>query len=276
MTLPAAYSTNGTTLTITAVSTESGNGATASTTTTINLIADYTTSDTSGFTTGADSINANNNNNFINALAGNDTIDARGGDDLVRGGDGVDNIQGGSGNDVLFGDAGNDIIIGGTGNDRIVGGAGSDTLTGSGTPGTTDAVTDVFAWTLADAGAAGTPPTDTITDFNTGAVSAGGDVLDLRDLLSGDALGAGNTAGNLANYLDFTVSGSGSSVATTIHISSSGAFANGVYSSAQEDQAIVLQGVNLPTALGLASNATDSQIIQELITRGKLIVDSGP
>jgi len=38
----------------------------------------------------------------------------------------------------------------------------------------------------------------------------------------------------------------------------------------------VLQGVNLPTALGLGAGATDSQILQELLTRGKLIVDSAP
>ena len=95
-------------------------------------------------------------------------------------------------------------------------------------------------------------------------------MLDLRDLLAGDALGAGNSVGNLTNYLDFEVVGSN----TTIHISANGGFAGG-YNAAQENQAIVLQGVNLPTALGLASNATDSQIIQELVTRGKLIVDSG-
>ena len=61
---------------------------------------------------------------------------------------------------------------------------------------------------------------------------------------------------------------------TTIHISSNGQFAGGTYTAAQEDQAIVLQGVDLPTSLGLASGATDAQIIQELLTRGKLIVDS--
>jgi hypothetical protein len=35
----------------------------------------------------------------------------------------------------------------------------------------------------------------------------------------------------------------------------------------------VLQGVNLPTALGLAAGATDTQIIQDLLTKGKLIAD---
>ena len=83
-----------------------------------------------------------------------------------------------------------------------------------------------------------------------------------------------NTAGNLTNFLDFSVSGSGAAASTTIHISSSGQFAGGVYTPGQEDQAIVLQGVDLPSALGLAANASDAQIIQELLSRGKLIVDS--
>ncbi len=271
MTLPAGTSTNGTTLTVTAVSTEASNGATASTTSTINLIADYTGNSAINGTGGPDNpLNGTGSNNTINALAGNDSVNAGNGDDLVRGGDGDDTIRGDAGNDVLFGDAGNDIILGGTGNDRIVGGAGNDTLTGGATAGASNTTTDVFAWSLADAGSLGTPAVDTITDFNAGAVSAGGDVLDLRDLLGGEAIGAGNTAGNLVNYLDFEVSGAN----TTIHISSGGGFANGVYTAAQENQSIVLQGVNLPTALGLAANATDAQIIQELLGRGKLIVDN--
>ena len=36
----------------------------------------------------------------------------------------------------------------------------------------------------------------------------------------------------------------------------------------------MLQGIDLPSALGLGSGATDTQIIQELLTRGKLIVDN--
>jgi hypothetical protein len=132
----------------------------------------------------------------------------------------------------------------------------------------------VFAWTLADRGSAGTPAIDTITDFNVASASAGGDVLDLRDLLSGEALGAGNTVGNLANFLDFSVSGSGASAVTTIRISTTGQFTGGTYASAAEDQSIVLQGVDLPTGLGLASGASDAQIIQELINRGKLVVDN--
>jgi Ca2+-binding RTX toxin-like protein len=199
---------------------------------------------------------------YMTGTASADTLAGTGGDDQLRGVAGNDTLNGDGGGDLLNGGTGNDQLDGGSGNDILIGGAGSDTLIGG-------SGADVFQWQLADRGAAGAPATDTITDFNASAVSAGGDVLDLRDLLGGE------TTGNLANYLDFSVSGSGPGVATTIHISSSGSFTNGVYSAAQEDQAIVLQGVNLPTALGLASNATDTQIIQELVTRGKLLVDSG-
>jgi VCBS repeat-containing protein len=273
LTLPAGYSTSGVTLTVTATSTEVSTGATASTSSTLTLLADFTTTTSNG--TGSDeSITTNNSDNYINALGGVDTIEARGGNDLVRAGDGDDIVDGGSGNDMLFGEAGNDTIVGGSGRDYVRGGVGDDTLTGG--SGGADLTSDVFAWTLADAGGAGAPATDTITDFSAAAVSAGGDVLDLRDLLSGDSMGAGNTAGNLTNYLDFTVSGSGATATTTIHISSTGQFAGGVYAPGQEDQAIVLQGIDLPSALGLGTGATDAQIIQELLTRGKLIVDSTP
>ncbi|WP_259372616.1 beta strand repeat-containing protein [Piscinibacter defluvii] len=274
LTLPAGYTSTGTTLTVSAIATEGSNGSSASTSTTVTLLADYTTA-TPGSSTGNDTITGSNTRaDYIDAQAGNDSIDGRAGSDLIRGGTGNDTIQGGAGNDLLFGDAGNDSIVGGSGSDRISGGAGNDTLTGSATPGTADLTSDVFAWTLADAGTRGTPTTDTITDFSAAAVSAGGDVLDLRDLLSGDALGAGNTAGNLANFLDFSVSTTGGVTSTTIHISSNGGFAGGGYLPGQEDQAIVLQGVNLPTALGLSGGASDDQIIQELLTRGKLIVDN--
>ncbi|MCW5658842.1 MAG: tandem-95 repeat protein [Burkholderiaceae bacterium] len=274
LTLPAGYSTNGAVLTVTAVSTETATGSSDSVSSTVTLLAEYTTTSNTG--------NNNNNsytgtdaNNYYNGAGGNDTINPGNGDDLVFGGTGNDNINGGAGNDALNGDAGSDIIVGGTGSDLIRGGAGNDTLTGGTGAAGTDPTTDVFAWTLTDRGSAGAPAVDTITDFNVASASAGGDVLDLRDLLSNEALGAGNTVGNLANYLDFSVSGSGPTATTTIRISTTGQFANGNYSAGAEDQSIVLQGVDLPNGLGLASGASDAQIIQELINRGKLLVDTG-
>ncbi|MGD9835239.1 MAG: VCBS domain-containing protein, partial [Piscinibacter sp.] len=277
LTMPAG-STTTTTFTVTAVTREASTGAEASDSSTITLYIENTSSTQTG-TNGDNTLTfTNNTDHFINALGGNDVVNAGNGQDLVRGGDGDDTLRGENDSDALWGDAGNDVIVGGAGNDLIRGGAGNDTLTGgTGAAGVTDTTADVFAWSLADGGTAGAPAVDTITDFNVAAVSAGGDVLDLRDLLSGDTLGPGNTAGNLANYLDFSVSGSGASATTTIRISSSGQFTDGNYSAGAEDQTIVLQGVDLPSALGLGGSATDSQIVQELINRGKLIVDSvGP
>jgi hypothetical protein len=108
-----------------------------------------------------------------------------------------------------------------------------------------------------------------VQDFNLAAASANGDVLDLRDLLVGENKTAG--VGNLQNYLDFdTTSVAGQ---TTIRISSSGGFTGGTYAAGAEDQRITLTGVDLRTGMGLASTATDNQVIQELLNRNKLVVD---
>ncbi len=261
--LPAAYSTSssGVTMTVSATSTEASNGETAVATQTVTLFADYAGNALTG-TSAGNTLTGGNGNDHIQGLAGNDTINAGNGNDLVYGGTGNDTINGGNGNDVLYGDAGNDTINGGAGNDRIIGGAGNDRMTGG-------AGTDVFAWDLADAGPRGTPAVDTITDFNTTSASSGGDVLDLRDLLNGSALGPNNTAGNLINFLDFNTTGAD----TVIRVSSNGGFTNGDYNAAAEDQRIVLEGVNLRTELSLSSTSTDAQIIQELLSRNKLITD---
>jgi len=85
----------------------------------------------------------------------------------------------------------------------------------------------------------------------------------------------GESNATLDKYLEFdttTVPGS-----TVIHISTSGGFAAGASWDAShagsENQRIVLSGVDLPNALGLAGGATDMQIINELLTRGKLLND---
>ncbi|HTY02137.1 MAG TPA: type I secretion C-terminal target domain-containing protein, partial [Rhodocyclaceae bacterium] len=107
---------------------------------------------------------------------------------------------------------------------------------------------------LADAGTVGVPASDTVTDFNAAVPASGGDILDLRDLLVGETH-TGANAGNLANYLHFSYAGGN----TTINVQSHGA---GV------DQVITLQGVNL-----VGSFTTDQQVIQDLLTKGKLITD---
>ncbi|HEX3141129.1 MAG TPA: type I secretion C-terminal target domain-containing protein, partial [Rhizobacter sp.] len=190
--------------------------------------------------------------------------------DLIYGRGGNDAINGGAGNDVLFGEAGNDAIVGGAGRDRIVGGTGNDTLTG-GTGTGVDNMADVFVWNLADKGTTSAPATDTITDFDN--TTGRGDTLDLRDLLQNETYSmsgaSGSYNGNLDHYLHFSYSGSD----TTIQISSSGAFAgngvvNGAVPSNTIDQTIVLQGVNLTSGF-----STDTQIISDLLQRGKLITD---
>jgi VCBS repeat-containing protein len=156
-------------------------------------------------------------------------------------------VAGTSAGEALGGSSGNDILSGGSGNDLLWGGAGDDTLSGG-------AGSDVFAWRLGDAGQPGMPAHDTVADFD---ANAGGDVLDLRDLLAGD-----NPA-DLANYLHFESAPGG----TTVAISSTGGFSDG-YSSAAVDQVITLQNVDLVGSFG-----SDADVINDLITRGKLLTD---
>ena len=169
------------------------------------------------------------------------------------GGSGADNITGSDGRDIIHGGAGNDTINGGGGADRIEGGAGNDTLTGG-------AGADTFRWELADKGTTTTPAVDTITDFDKTAYAAGGDRLDLRDLLQGES----QSAGNLGNYISFEKVGTD----TKIHISTTGGFTGGVYTSTAEDQTIVVSGVDLT-----AGFTTNQQIINDMLTKGKLLTD---
>ena len=195
--------------------------------------------------------------------AGDDTLVGFGGNDLLFGGVGNDQLFGNEGNDRLSGGAGNDILSGGTGNDVLLGGQGNDRLTGG-------ADSDVFAWQFGDQGAGGAGrAVDTITDFDLAPAASGGDVLDLRDLLGGESKGAGDTVGNLLNYLDITFVGGN----TQIRVSTTGGFSGGTYSDAAENQRITLEGVNLSTQLQPGSTLTEAQIIETLLRNGKLITD---
>lgn len=102
---------------------------------------------------------------------------------------GSDLLNGGDGNDILFGQGGNDRLIGGQGDDLLIGGSGQD----------------VFSWNAGDQGH------DRILDFTLGGPE--GDALNLHDLLGSEESGV------LADYLNFSVLGSGSSVSTLISIS---------------------------------------------------------
>jgi hypothetical protein len=105
------------------------------------------------------------------------------------------------------------------------------------------------------------PATDTITLFDTAPAASGGDVLDLRDLLTAEVHDVGT--GNLASYLHFEKSG----VDTVIHVSSTGEFAAG-FNASLEVQTITLTGVDL-----IGSLTNDQQVIQSLLNNNKLITD---
>ncbi|WP_094841649.1 retention module-containing protein [Bordetella genomosp. 11] len=162
--------------------------------------------------------------------------DTRGGNDTIHGGNGNDTIYGQGGNDTLYGDAGNDTLVGGAGNDTLYGGDGSDT----------------FKWSLHDGGTTANPAVDTIMDFDTRAASAGGDVLDLHELLNNPA------DGDLSKYLHFSKSGTD----TVINVSTTGGAAQQAF-----DQKIVLHGVDLTNGGSLQN---DQAIINDLIQKGKL------
>ncbi len=194
--------------------------------------------------------------NVVIGTTGAETLTGGTGPDLIIGRDGNDTITGGTGNDQLLAGDGNDTASGGAGNDTVNGGAGTDLLTG-GTG--SDALTgglgvDTFRWMLGDATGA---PTDTITDFNVALPASGGDILNLQDLLVGETH-VGTDPGNLANYLHFSFSSTTGN--TTIAVTTQ--------DGASTTQTVVLEGVNLVGAF-----TTDQQIIQTLLTNGKLITD---
>ncbi|MDO9234575.1 MAG: Ig-like domain-containing protein [Aquabacterium sp.] len=108
---------------------------------------------------------------------------------------------------------------------------------------------DVFKWSFAEDGTAGHPVRDTVVDFTKGA---GGDVLDLRDLLQGEH------GDSLTQYLHF--SGSGSD--TLVQISSKGSFDGNNHGTAT-DHEILLKGVTVDSLAG--GNHSDAQIISELL-----------
>jgi len=189
----------------------------------------------------------------------------------IDGGAGNDHITGGTANDMLKGGTGNDVLGGGAGNDVLIGGKGDDTLTGG-------LGHDVFRWQLGDAGSAGTPAHDVISDFDNASFS--GDVLDLRDLLAGEthaansyslpsSIGGTNALtttpdhGNLASFLHFSTSGSD----TVVSISTTGGFSGG-FNNGAVDQVVTLTGVNL-----VGSFTSDNQVLDDLLKRGKLVTD---
>ncbi|SHN40377.1 immunoglobulin-like domain-containing protein, partial [Rhizobacter sp. OV335] len=191
------------------------------------------------------------------------TLDGGAGNDSLTGSAARDKLIGGDGNDSLNGGDGADTLIGGKGNDTLVGGLGHD----------------VFQWKLADQGTTAAPARDVITDFDNTTNS--GDVLDLRDLLVGESHTANNVTtatnigtnnataitvdhGNLNNYLHFSVVGGN----TVVEVSTTGGFTGGTYNAAAVNQVITINNLNLTSGF-----ATDNQVLDDLLKRGKLVVD---
>jgi serralysin len=137
----------------------------------------------------------NANNNSLRGASGNDTLIGNDGDDSLNGEAGHDRLWGGNHEDTLTGGDGNDLLVGGDGADSLSGGDGLDTF-------------DYNA--LSEAG-------DTIADFTTGA---GGDVLDLTDLLIDFADPADAFAGG---YLAFESNGTD----TLVRVDTDGGMDNG-------------------------------------------------
>jgi Ca2+-binding RTX toxin-like protein len=196
------------------------------------------------------------------------------------------NVTGNAANNRITGNDGNNVLIGAAGDDRLLGGRGNDTLSGdAGPPAGGTVGKDIFEWNLADRGTAGAPAIDQITDFTysgsttSSAVPSGDlvpqrtDSLDLRDLLVGESsssLVTGGTPniGNLLNYIDISVAAG----ATTLRISSTGGFGGGTYAAGQEDQRIVLSGVDLYAATGVAAG-NEAELLRRLLANGSLVVD---
>jgi Ca2+-binding RTX toxin-like protein len=221
----------------------------------------------------ADTLLGDDSDNRFRGLAGADLMDGRGGideadyslspngvianlgSDSYTGNVGFGDVtvpsgtardgHGGSGStDLLIsienlrGSETNDILVGSTDDNGLRGEGGDDVLIGG-------AGSDTFEWEFANQGTTLSPAIDTVVDFNSTE-----DKLDLKDLLQGE------TASSLEDYLHFTYDGT----STTIEVKSHG-------TPDQVDQEIVLLNVEL-TSLG-----SDTDIISNLISNGKLITD---
>ena len=174
--------------------------------------------------------------------AGDDILFGQGGDDKLFGEEGKDTLYGGTGNDTLDGGAGNDTLVGGAGNDTLIGGDGDD----------------LFVWNLSDRGTAAAPAADVIKDFGQGEAGKGKDTLDLSDLLQNE-----DNAKDLSKFLHFDREGDN----TVLKVSSSG----GLNSKGENfDQKITLEGVKWDA---VDTAASQNDLIKQLITQGKLVVD---
>ncbi|RQM88277.1 retention module-containing protein [Aeromonas dhakensis] len=142
--------------------------------------------------------------------------------------------------DWLFGSAGDDRLLGGKGDDILTGGAGSD----------------LFVWQQGDAGSAGQPAIDTITDFSPQA----GDRIDLADLLKGVT---DSSVDGLLGHLQASVT-SASNGLSDVNLSVSPA------GDGQVTQQITLKGGDLSS--WLLGGTSSHDILQSMLDQHSLIV----
>ena len=144
--------------------------------------------------------------------------------------------------EVFRGDEGDNTIVGGSGNDLIIGGQGNDILFG----GEGD---DVFKWELNDQGSVGAPAVDVVKDFSTG-----NNVLDLKDLLSGESESTIN---------DFILAEQDGD-STVLFIKTDGGLLGNPDNA---DQKIVLEGVQM-------NGESSAEFLNDLINKGMLNIDN--
>ncbi|HEA3086317.1 TPA: retention module-containing protein [Aeromonas dhakensis] len=150
---------------------------------------------------------------------------------------------------TLMGSDQGDWLFGSTGDDRLLGGKGDDILTGG-------AGSDLFVWQQGDAGSAGQPAIDTITDFSPQV----GDRIDLADLLKGVT---DSSVDGLLGHLQASVT-SASNGLSDVNLSVSPA------GDGQVTQQITLKGVDLSSwQLGGTSS---HDILQSMLDQHSLIV----
>ncbi|MFV1873693.1 MAG: immunoglobulin-like domain-containing protein [Oleiphilus sp.] len=202
---------------------------------------------------GGDTLYGQAGNDLLSGGIGMDILDGGEGNDTLKGGDDNDQLFGGAGDDSLSGDKGSDTLFGGTGDDSLMGGAGIDLLYGGEGNDSLEggAGSDTFVWQNGDAGTILNPTLDTISDFS---AAAGGDKLDLSNLLQGE------DSGSLTEYLHFDSDGHGGTM-VSVDVDGGGSF--------ETSQQINLVNVDL-TAGGTLS---DQDIINNLLANENIIVD---
>lgn len=159
---------------------------------------------------------------------------------------GVENVVGSVFNDMLSGDAGANSLSGGFGADTIAGGAGADKMSGG-------LGSDLFVFGGLAEAASGT---DVITDFRTAAPAAGGDRLDISDLVA-DFVAAPAALADMVTqgFLSFIGADGNKSTAVTYDADGSGVDAGAA------GTLMVLSGVTFTDPAAALASLTDNIIV---------------